>query len=100
MFGRNKDNGQPRGKLATWLHKIFGDKDEPNRAVEAFSLDTPEESTENDVQDQSRMTEEYKEFLREQEKTWPQEVPAAEEAQATETENTPDASASAPDENA
>lgn len=100
MFGRNKDNGQPRGKLATWLHKIFGDKDEPNRAVEAFSLDTPEEPTENDVQDQSRMTEEYKEFLREQEKSWPQEAPATEEAQATETENTPDASASAPDENA
>lgn len=98
MFGRNKDNGQPRGKLATWLHKIFGDKDEPNRAAEAFSLDTPEEPTENDVQDQSRMTEEYKEFLREQEKTWSQEVPAADGA--TETENTPDDSTSTPDENA
>lgn len=97
MFGRNKDNGQPRGKLATWLHKIFGDKDEPNRAVEAFSLDTPEEPTENDVQDQSRMTEEYKEFLREQEKTWPQETLAADGA--TETKNTPDDSASTPDEN-
>ena len=97
MFGRNKDNGQPRGKLATWLHKIFGDKDEPNRAVEAFSLDTPEEPTENNVQDQSRMTEEYKEFLREQEKTWPQEAPAVDGTM--DTENTSDASASARDEN-
>lgn len=97
MFGRNKDNDQPRGKLATWLHKIFGDKDEPKRAVEAFSLDTPEEPEQTDVRDQSRMTEEYKEFLQEQEKTWPREAPAVEETTAT--ENSSDASASATDEN-
>ena len=74
MFEHSKD--QPRRGLASWLGRVFGGKkDEPTKAVEAFSLDMPEEPTAAEVQNQSRMTEEYKEFLQEQEKTWPQETP-------------------------
>lgn len=75
MFERNKDQDKPRGRLANWLSRVFGDKEEPTEAVEAFSLDTPEEPTADEVQNQSRMTEEYQAFLQEQEKTWPQDQP-------------------------
>lgn len=86
MFER--DNDKPRGKLAGWLNKVFGSKDETTKAAEAFSLDTPEEPTAAEVQTQSRMTEEYKEFLQEQEKTWPQETPeGTREVPCTEAEH-------------
>ena len=96
MFERNKDQDKPRGRLANWLSRVFGDKEEPTKAVEAFSLDTPEEPTADEVQTQSRMTDEYKAFLQEQEKTWPQDmpedtrnVPCAEAEPENETTETP-----------
>lgn len=89
MFGRNKDNGEEKPNILTWLKNFFTGKKESEPEIFEMNDLEPADGTapeQPDIATYSRFTEEYQQFLASQEQQIPERgTSAADETEVVET---------------